>query len=249
MTVTSIVLLKLLPDVKPSDLKDPLISALASMESVSNALAADILTNFPSHNSTHIPDAEIPRPPTPPPHTFHVYTQVEDPSILYILGSWPSRALHMNSFIRTPANAAIVTSLKPYVSFPASSVHHIALDPSLIPTSAPILAIRHHAISPHNLASFEEALDSVQHHLAHVSTRKMASGWQVEKAGSGGAQGSKPEELGDGSEVFVLFSGWDDMGHSEGFGESEKGREYEKVRAWIDEGGLEVRHAKKVVLE
>lgn len=249
MTVTSVALLHLLPDVTPSDLKGPLLDALKVMEAASNDLAKDVVTNFPSHNSTHIPDAELPHVPNPPKHIFHVYHQHEDPSFIYILGSWPSRALHMNSFIGTPANAAIVTSLKPFVSFATSSVHHIALNPSLIPTSAPILAIRHHAISPHNLAAFEETFDSVQHHLAHVSSRTIASGWQIEKANGGGAQGSFPDALGDGSEVFVLFSGWDDMEHHKDFVDSEKGAEYEKVREWIDEGGLEVRHARRVVLE
>jgi hypothetical protein len=251
MTVTSIATLQLLPNVKPDDLKGPLQNTIAVMEAASNDLAANVESNFPTHNSTHIPDNEIPHPPPTPKHTFHIYHQHEDPSIIYILGSWPSRSLHMNSFISTPANMDLVAQLKPYVSFPQSTVHHIALNPSLIPTSAPILAIRHHAISPANLAAFEETFDAVQHHLAHASSgnQQIASGWQIEKANSGGAHASDPEGLGDGSEVFVLFSGWDDLGHQKRFEESEKGKEYERVREWVDEGGLEVRHARKVVFE
>ena len=100
-----------------------------------------------------------------------------------------------------------------------------------------------------NLASFEEVFDDVSVHLSHVSQRAIASGWQIEKSGSGGAQGSDPDSLGDGSEVFVLFSGWDDLDHHKAFADSAQGAEYEKVREWIDEGGLEVRHAIKAVLE
>lgn len=155
----------------------------------------------------------------------------------------------MNSFITSDANQDLVASLKSHVDFPKTTVHHVELDPAAIPTDAPILVIRHHAISPMNLASFEETFDSVQHHLAHVSNRKIASGWQVEKSESGGAHASDPDGLGDGSEVFVLFSGWDDLEHHKSFADSEKGAEVEKVREWIDEGGLEVRHAMKVELE
>jgi hypothetical protein len=252
MTVTSLATLKLLPDIKPTDpaLRDVLLKAVQVMETRSNELAADVLTNFPTHNSTHIPDSEIPQPPKQTSaHKFHVYSQHEDPSTLYILGSWPSRALHMNSFITTDANRSIVASLKPFVAFASSSVHHISLDPALIPTTAPILVIRHHAISPMNLASFEESMEAASLHLAHVSQRPIASGWQIEKAEGGGAQGSRPDDLGDGSEMFVLFSGWDDLGHHKEFQDSGRGEEYEKVREWIDEGGLEVRHAMRVELE
>ena len=155
----------------------------------------------------------------------------------------------MNSFIPSEANKSLINSLKDSVDFSKSAVHHVSLDPAAIPTDAPVLVIRHHAISPMNLASFEDVFEDVSVHLSHVSQRKIASGWQIEKSESGGAHASDPDGLGDGSEVFVLFSGWDDLDHHKAFADSEKGAEYEKVREWIDEGGLEVRHAMRVELE
>lgn len=48
----------------------------------------------------------------------------------------------------------------------------------------------------------------------------------------------------------MIISGWDHLEHSvEGFMAGERGREYAKVREWIDEGGEEVRHAKRVLFD
>jgi len=99
------------------------------------------------------------------------------------------------------------------------------------------LVIRRHVVKPADNANFEEAFDDNKHHMAHFSTRKLAGGWQVEK-----------EEREDGGEkdVFVLFSGWDDVDHHSAFEKSDRGQEYAKLVEWIDEGGLEVKHATRV---
>ena len=116
---------------------------------------------------------------------------------------------------------------------------HVEVEQSSIPLDAPVLAISQHWITPSNNAGFEEAFEDNKHHLEHFSARKLAGGWRHEK-----------EEISDGGQkdVFVLFSGWDDVDHHMKFGKSQNYEEYAKIIQWIDEGGFEVKHAVKVDL-
>lgn len=236
MTVTELALLKLSPgvDITNASLRTTLLKAKQVLEQFSNDLSTNVSDNFPASNPTHITLT----PARQTTHQFHFYTQHEDPSLLYVIGSWPSRSMHMESFVGSPEAQSLGVLFKGQVT--TQSVVHVELDQSLIPLDAPVLAIRRHVIKPADNATFEEAFDDNKHHLEHFSERKIAAGWQVEK-----------ETRADGGEtdIFVLFSGWDDLEHHEKFGESEQGKEYEKIREWIDEGGLEVRHAMRADLE
>jgi hypothetical protein len=239
MPVTELALLCLLPGTTLSSLRSNLVEAKEVMESFSNNLSKTI--SHPSENPTHISSSDLPQaPPSSGPHQFHFYTQHEDPTKLYILGSWPSAALHNNAFLPSAENQALLEKVKDQVE--VEWMVHIELEQSTIPLDAPTLAIGQHWITPSNNAGFEEAFDDNKHHLEHFSTRKIAGGWTHEK-----------DERPDGGErdVFVLFSGWDDVDHHHSFEkeEPERFKEYSKIIEWIDGGGFEVKHAVQVELE
>ena len=236
MPVTEVALLRLRPGTSLSDpaFRAKLTEAKRVMETYSNNLSTNV--HHPSANPTHINPAEIPQPAADQ-HKFYYYTQHEDPENLYVLGSWPSAALHRESFLPSPENQALLAQLSTDVT--VQSTVHVEVEQSSIPLDAPVLAISQHWITPSNNAQFEEAFDENRHHLEHFSTRKLAGGWRHEK-----------EERADGGQkdVFVLFSGWDDVDHHMKFGQSQNYDEYAKIIQWIDEGGFEVRHAVKVDL-
>ena len=236
MPVTELALLRLRPGTSLSDpsFRSKLTEAKRVMETYSNNLSTSV--HHPSANPTHINTEDIPKP-APDQHQFFYYSQHEDPSLLYIIGSWPSAAMHWESFIPSPENQELLSKFKDDVS--VESMFHVEVEQSSIPLDAPVLAIGQHWITPSNNAGFEEAFEDNKHHLEHFSTRKLAGGWRHEK-----------EESADGGQkdVFVLFSGWDDVDHHMKFGDSQNYEEYAKIIKWIDEGGFEVKHAVKVDL-
>lgn len=237
MPVTELALLQMLPGTTPYSLRSSLIEAKEVMEAFSNNLSKT--TSHPSENPTHIPSSDLPPAPPSGPHQFHFYTQYEDPTKLYILGSWPSAALHNNTFLPSAENQALLEKVKGQVE--VKWMVHIELEQSTIPLDAPTLAIGQHVITPSNNAGFEEAFDDNKHHLEHFSTRKIAGGWRHEK-----------DERPDGGvrDVFVVFSGWDDVDHHNNFAKGEPAfDEYSKIIEWIDKGGFEVKHAVQLDLE
>jgi len=234
MPVTELALLRLRPGISLSDpaFRSKLAEAKRVNERASNKLSASVL--HPSANPTHINISDIPVP-GPDEHKFYYYTQHEDPSCLYVLGSWPSAALHRESYIPSAENRALMSQFRG--DFDIVSMFHVEVEQSSIPLDAPVLAIGQHWVTPSNNAGFEEAFDNNKHHLAHFSTRKLAGGWRHEKV-----------ETPDGGQkdVFVVFSGWNDVDHHMKFGQSQSYKEYAKIIEWIDEGGFEVKHAVKV---
>jgi hypothetical protein len=236
MPVTELALLRLRPGTSLSDhsFRSKLAEAKRVMETYSNNLATTV--HHPTANPTHINTEDIPKP-APDQHQFFYYSQHEDPSHLYIIGSWPSAAMHRQSFIPSAENQELLSKFKDDIS--VESMFHVEIEQSSVPLDAPVLAIGQHWITPSNNAGFEEAFEDNRHHLEHFSTRKLAGGWRHEK-----------EERPDGGQkdVFVLFSGWDDVDHHMKFGKSQSYEEYSKIIKWIDEGGFEVKHAVKVDL-
>lgn len=236
MPVTELALLRLLhgTDISDPSFRSTLKHAKEVMEKASRDLASNI-SSHPSDNPTHITD----NPALSAHHDYnpkvHYFTQHEDAKYLYIIGSWPSAALHLESFVPSAENQQILQSLKDKVA--VESFVHIYLDEDDIPLDAPTLVIRRHVMTPWKNANFIEAFDDNKHHMEHFSKRKLVGGWQVEKG---------EREDGGENETFVVFSGWDDVEHHRAFGESDRGEEYAKIVEWIDEGGLEVRHAVKV---
>lgn len=234
MPVTELALLRLRPGTVLSDppFRAKLAGAKRVMETYSNDLSRSVL--HPSANPTHINPEDLPKP-APDEHQFFFYSQHEDPALLYVIGSWPSAAMHRQSFVPSPENQQLLSLFNDDIA--VESMFHVEVEQSSIPLDAPVLAIGQHWITPSNNAGFEEAFEDNKHHLEHFSTRKLTGGWRHEK-----------EETPDGGQkdLFILFSGWDDVDHHMNFAKSQSFEEYSKIITWIDEGGFEVKHAVKV---
>ena len=120
------------------------------------------------------------------------YIEVEDPSILYVIGAWESQQQHQKGFNGSEDQGKILELVKDQMDI--DWMYYIDLEQSKIPLEAPVLEISKYTLqSPANKGPFNKALaEEMRSHDAHIEGS--VGGWNLPK--------SEGEEA-----VWVQFSG------------------------------------------
>lgn len=167
---------------------------------------------------------------------FLYLQQIEDPSIVYVIGEWDSLDQHMNGFIPAAENQALLESLKDELT--VDWLLHLDVAQATLPllkinTEADVISIGRHFIKSGEKDSFARAFESNKRFLQdYVTEGTIGGGWRVDKE--------------DGKEEFVLFCPWKEMNQHFGFSKTEDFDKYAKIRDNVD--GADINHAKLLVL-
>lgn len=160
---------------------------------------------------------------------FYWYTQIEDPSIFYIVGSWASVQRHRQEWLPSAANHGLLGGL-----VIVDWMFHVKVAQDQLPLDAPVMAIGRHFIKPGAHVEFEETFGSVKHHVAnYTAPRGVAGGWRVEKEA-------------EDQEDWVLFTGWPGSAKHSEFAETPEFKEYASIKHFVEK--IEVKHATKLDL-
>ncbi|KAL9102475.1 MAG: hypothetical protein Q9163_002375 [Psora crenata] len=193
-------------------------------------------------------------------HPFYLLGQIEDPTYMYIIGSWPSVEEHWK-FIPSEANQRLLAMLKDFVEvswmfhlgFPQGvlassqeSIQAMSEDENIAPSvervlvEAPVVSIERYFISPQSgelgesYKGFIETFTKTEHHLkSYQATHHHFLGERAESESTGNAEA-------------VLIAGWDSVAQQIGFAETPGFLEFAKIKNFIHT--VEIKHAKKLKL-
>ncbi|RDW64826.1 hypothetical protein BP6252_10477 [Coleophoma cylindrospora] len=174
--------------------------------------------------------------------TFYFLQQVEDPSTVYILGSWPSVAAH-HVFLPSPENQVLLELLEDTVT--ASEIQLWHLEADILKTSegkqpildAPTISCNRHFVPSEKRAGFSEKMAEVKPLLeGYTRPYDVQGGWRIEKEV---VQGNERDE-------WVLFSGFEDVDHHMAFAKTDEFAKYREIVEFVE--GFEVKHLKRLRL-
>ncbi|KAF1849921.1 uncharacterized protein K460DRAFT_360771 [Cucurbitaria berberidis CBS 394.84] len=121
------------------------------------------------------------------------YHCIEDPTLIYILGTWPSLEAHLD-FLASPARHEILGPQENMLQF--SWTIHIELDGmSSLPLDAPVLAIEILSVKGDYINAFNQAVMRHTQLLQGSHPFRVAHGWRCDMAA--------------GSHEALIFSGWE----------------------------------------
>lgn len=125
------------------------------------------------------------------------YSCIQDPSILYILGIWPSLGSHLD-FLASPARNEILGPQEDMLEF-QWTVHIDCNGMSSLPLDAPILVIERLRVKECGIAALDQAATRHTQLLKGSSPFRVAYGWCID------ADSQEPEAL--------VISGQDTQSH------------------------------------
>lgn len=165
---------------------------------------------------------------------FYYFQQTEDPSYIYIFGEWDSLDQHLNQFIPSADNQAVLQSLKDLLSVEwllHIDVPHTELP---LPASQPahqgqiVLGIGRHFIKDGEKTEFQQSFEANKLYLQdYVTQGRFGGGWRVDN--------------GDGKDEWVLLTPWETVEQHYGFAQTAGFEKYGRIRDHID--GAEIKHA------
>jgi hypothetical protein len=105
------------------------------------------------------------------------YNCIEDPTLIYILGMWPSLDAHLK-FLASPARDEVLGPQEDMLDF--CWTVHIELDGmSLLPLNAPVLAVERMRVRGEHVDAVDQA---VTRHTEELHPSKVAHGWRCDAA-------------------------------------------------------------------
>ncbi|GES63844.1 hypothetical protein ATEIFO6365_0007053100 [Aspergillus terreus] len=170
-------------------------------------------------------------------YPVRLYSQIEDPSYIYLLGGWDSVSQHMNEWIPSPTNQNIMSSLADEME--VVWMFHVEIEPASgemrsasSPLDAPVLAIERCFVGEEEKGEFEDTMMRVKGCVEECTApRMLRCGWRIDY----------PEGREETHEEFVMLSGWEDVEDHLRF--LETGSEDDKCwKNWTE--GVDVRHAR-----
>ncbi|KAL2787574.1 hypothetical protein BJX66DRAFT_310660 [Aspergillus keveii] len=168
----------------------------------------------------------------------HVLSQIEDPSVFYILGNWESVSQHVDEWIPCKKNQTIMGGLAEdvelvfleHLEIPSSDAMGNAGE---VPLTADVIAIGRYFVSHGEKEAFRGTLNETKHRLERFNEGKgLCGGWREDK--EVGDEGHAKEE-------FVLFSGWTSVDEHMQFAESEGFKDFVRIKEFLK--GAEIKHA------
>jgi quinol monooxygenase YgiN len=172
-------------------------------------------------------------------NTFYYFQQTEDPSFIYIIGEWESLDQHMNHFIPSADNQAMLNLLKDQVTVEwllHADVPHAELP--LPKTKAEmaeahkgetVFSVGRHFVKEGQKEDFQRTFDANKGYLQDFITEgKLGGGWRVDKV--------------DGKEEWVLICPFTSIEQHFDFATTEGFQKYVQINDHID--GAEIKHIK-----
>lgn len=174
---------------------------------------------------------------------FRIFQQVEDPSLVYIVGRWDSTAAH-EAFLASAENKELLELIKDDIATTGDQkiqMWHLdadlyALGPEQTSTfTAPIISCNRHFMPPEKKKGFQDTFDGVKGLLEQFTKPfGVVGGWRIEKESVDGEE----------REEWVLFSGFESIDHHMRFAETEDFKSYRTITGFVE--GFELRHLRGV---
>ncbi|EGE04803.1 hypothetical protein TEQG_03976 [Trichophyton equinum CBS 127.97] len=158
-------------------------------------------------------------------HPFYIFTQLEDPAYVYIVGNWESLTQHYDDWIPSDANQGLLESGKDL--FDIAGLAHLDIDQqeSGLPSGAPVVTLEWFHMLPAQKEEFTWAWEErVSPYLKEVTAPYLVrSGWRID--GERKIEGKEAViMIADGEpelEEFIAFTGWRDVGDNNSYQELE----------------------------
>lgn len=147
---------------------------------------------------------------------FYFYVCLQDPDLIYIIGSWASMSQHRTKFLPSFENQALLQLVDGKLN--VEWMFNIDLPIERLPLKAPVMSIGRYVLSPATLQEYAAA--SVMLH----------TGLEMRGMNDGFAQGMKVEPSEDRGHEIVIFVGRDGQERSEEFQQTLEGKAYEDLR-------------------
>jgi len=171
--------------------------------------------------------------------TFYYFQQTEDPTYIYIIGEWDSLDQHMNHFIPTKENQAVLVGLEDMLSvewllhFDASHAElplpKTEAEKAKAKAGELVISIVRHSVRAAAKDAFEQTFEANKHYVQDYLTEgMMGGGWRVDKK--------------DGKEEWVLICPYTSVQQHLDFAQTPEFEKYVRIREHID--GAEIKHAK-----
>ncbi|KAJ4365233.1 hypothetical protein N0V83_008851 [Neocucurbitaria cava] len=159
------------------------------------------------------------------------YHCIEDPTLIYILGIWPSLDAHLE-FLASPERDEILGPQEDMLDFCWSV--HMGLDGmSSLPLDAPVLAIEIMKIKGDCVEAFDQAVIRHTQHILGSHPFKVAHGWRCDAAA--------------GSHEALIFTGWENTQAHVTFAVNQEGhRDGDKAALNGQYEVIQVHHAKNL---
>ena len=125
------------------------------------------------------------------------YTQIDDPSTMFVIGAWESKEHHQEGFDGSPQQGGILELIKDQMGI--DWMHYMDVDPSSIPADAPVLAIVRVGFAKNGVdrADFDSQAGSQTADIGAARYGAVAA-WNIRK--------DKHER-----DIRVHFSGWENV--------------------------------------
>ncbi len=165
-------------------------------------------------------------------YKFYYLHCLEDSTLIFIVGGWPSIPFHMEEWIPSQENQALLKLLEGKVN--VEWMFHLDLDPNErgFPLEKEMVTVGRHFVEAGNTKWFEEGFSEVREKLENCMGGKgnLKSGWRIDrgyiKDGEDGA--------GMDGEEWVLLTGQDKQEYDW------ESREYFKLRRPVE--GVDIKH-------
>jgi heme-degrading monooxygenase HmoA len=133
------------------------------------------------------------------------YHCIEDPSLLYILGLWPSQESH-NNFLASADRARILGPQEQQTEFLWGL--HAELDSmQSLPLNANVLAISRQSVRPESIKQYEEIMAAKDQSIRDATPQyPLVWVWRI--------------DAGEGKHEALMFTGWNSVENHERFMES-----------------------------
>lgn len=150
----------------------------------------------------------------------HYFTQVEDPSLFYLIAGWNSVSEHVEHILPTRHAKQVLAMLRQHLDL--FSMNHVDVEMDKLPLHASsTLSIARHSVSAYNKRAFERIFnDEVKGILDSMG--QWGAGW-------------RPDKEHEEREEFVLVGSWRDGPRCAAYG---------RLMAYVD--SLHLRHIQRV---
>ncbi|OAP58200.1 hypothetical protein AYL99_07290 [Fonsecaea erecta] len=170
---------------------------------------------------------------------FWYYHCVEEPNVIFILGSWPSVDFHMHEFIPSPQNQELLALLKDQVT--VEWMFHLDIDQRThpLPLNHDVLSIDRYIVEDDSKEQFKTTFEDNKPSLESYvgESGRLTWGWRLDKGYDPSSKNEKPKEQ------FVLLIGWDSVEQHLGFANMEEFQKHSQIRNDREEGS-DIKHAR-----
>ena len=166
---------------------------------------------------------------------FYYLHCIEDPSIIFITGGWPSVQFHMEEWIPSAENQKLLKLMEREVD--VEWMFHLDLDPedrkSLF--GRKVVAVGRYVVKEGERDDFMKVYDEINGKLVVIVRGEdmVKAGWRIDRGYVKGDEYRREKE----DEEFVSFTGWESIEKHLNIGKREEFKKTSRIREHMKEGG------------